>query len=201
MTSTATPSDNVTPPIEDTPVTVPAPSPVAPVKITPKPTVAETRKPAEVTDFQTLVSGLRLTGTTAEKHLVNVLASYLAEMSPGVPKTFEEGARQQYNLSLLFDFVLNNSSPVEFTKLWSILIAYFREYKDGVFGIRYAFRFSELWVWGDDALRAFEESLNMLMASASYGKSDVYKHVSLNKALAKGFTPGARGRLLTFYQG
>lgn len=199
---------NQTPVQETKPVAAPAPVQEAPKAVVPvkppvQPTPAPVAKPvvAQATDFDGMVKQLRASGTVAEKWLVEALERYVVAMAPRTPLNADVGLKHQYALWTTIVRVLNEFEPSEFSKLWNVLVAYFRQHKDGVFSIQYALRFTDKWPSNRlEECTGFENMVNLLKATAN-NRSTVTKEVSIDKSVGEGFSDVARGRLIQFYLG
>ena len=162
-----------------------------------KPVVKEVVK-EEVSDFQSLVQKLKVGGTPAEVQLVTALDNYVDAMKPGRPIDGTPGVNQQYKLWTTLHRVIEESSTQEFSKLWNVVVAYFREYQNGVFNGQYVNRFSEFWTRTDDELYAFQQLTNLLILAAT-DRQNLTKLLSINKVVEKKFTEVGRGRLIQMY--
>ena len=180
-----------------------APKAVVPAKAPVQAPAAPVVKPAPVqsTDFETTIKQLRASGTVAEKWLVEALERYVVAMASRTPINHDVGLKNQFGLWTTISRVLNDFEPSEFSKLWNILVAYFRHHKDGVFSIQYALRFTDKWPMNRlDECTGFENMINLLKATAN-NRSTVTKEVSIDKSVGEGFSDTARGRLIQFYLG
>ena len=171
---------------------------VAPKK--PAVLVQTTAAAVEVNQFEALIAPLRANGTVDEKHVIDVMTSYIKNMAPGLPHDATSGVREQYKLWSVINHVLAVAPEHNFSKLWSVMVAFVAEHLDTVFSIRYAHRFTEYWPYGDASAEGFSEMMNLLTATAKYGKDQATKHVSINKAVKTGIPDTGRGRLMRFYQ-
>lgn len=163
-----------------------------------KPVVKETRVEAPVPDFEMRIAELRHKGTSHEVALIAAMDSYIDAMKPGVPMTGSAGVTNQYKLWTALFRVIEESPATEFSKLWNIVIGYFKLHKEGVFNIRYVYRFTEFWTRSDDDLHAFKQIINITLASVT-DRSNLNKLVDIHKTVSKKFTEVGRGRLIQFY--
>lgn len=200
---TNTQDTKATAPVVQTPVVQEAPKAVVPVKAPVQLTPTPATKPvvAKASDFESMVKQLRASGTVAEKWLVEALERYVVAMTPRTPISSEVGLKNQLALWNTITRVLNEYEPSEFSKLWNILVAYFRQHKDGVFGIQYVLRFTDKWPMNRlEECTGFENMVNLLKATAN-NRNTVTKEVSIDKSVRECFSDVARGRLIQFYLG
>jgi hypothetical protein len=178
-----------------TPVVESVAAPVAPV-------VVDVAKVVDAYSFDKRIANLKQNGTPAEKAFIESIESYIVMMKPNTPVKDDDGAKLQYRLWRTISGIVNGSSADEFKGLWNLLLAYFHEYQDGVFGIRHVFRFSYAWVYGDRDLTAFERILNLIKLTASpTERTSGLKKVDLNRTLETGWNDEARQRITNFYLG
>lgn len=152
------------------------------------------------TDFSSFIQGFKENGTVAQKSLISGIEQYMRNMAPGVPVDFDSGAKFQHTFWKLISGVAESAKPDEFKKLWSILLAYFNEFKTTVFHERYVYRFSENWVWSQTDLNGFQRILNILHLTCDPNTRALgLKQVSLDRSLSEGFSDDARQRIVGFY--
>lgn len=178
----------------------PAPAPVvsAPVKTAP---VVQMKQPEAPKGFKAMIEEIKANGTTEEKKLIANVEQYMTRMAPGLPMSGDEGARHQHALWKVIQGLVERAPQDQFRRLWNILLGYFEENKDGVFGDRYVFRFAESWHHSEAELSAFQRILNVIkLTSNANERSKGLRQVDLGRSLETGFTEEARQRLLTFYQ-
>lgn len=170
---------------------------VAPSK---SPTVAVTAPP-QTEGFEKTIEQLQASGTSAEKALISGLTSYMKNMAPGKPMDGDVGAAHQNQLWSLLANTINSAPEQEFRKLWSIILAFFNEYKNGVFHDRYIFRFSEYWRYNSDDLAGLQRILNVIKLTADPAERNAgLRQVDLNRSLEFGFTEEGRQRILSYYK-
>lgn len=180
------------------PVAKPAVVTTAPQKTAP---VVSLKQPAPVEGFRAAIEKMKVDGTKDEKKLIANIEQYMQRMAPGQPMSGDDGARNQHALWKLIQGLVERAPQEEFRKLWNILLGYFEESKDGVFGDRYIFRFAESWHHSEAELTAFQRILNVIkLTSNANERSKGLRQVDLGRSLETGFTEEARQRLLTFYQ-
>lgn len=160
---------------------------------------AETALPSE---FTKLIDDLKVSGTSTQKILITSIEKYIDTMTPGKPVKDDAGAKSQYDLWKIISYLAEQAPGDEFKKLWNILLAYFEEYKDGVFHDRYIYRFSEFWVWPEHELNGMHRILNLVKLTCNPAdRGHGLKNVSLDRSLTEGFSEEARQRITTFYNG
>lgn len=163
--------------------------------------VVEKKQPVEVSDFNSLIQGVKDNGTTKQKILISAIEKYMVDMQPGKPVGGDAGARFQYMFWKTLSEVIEQSNQEEFKKSWNIILAYFNQFKTGVFHDKYVFRFAEFWAWNEGELNAFQRILNLIKLTCNPAERQVgLKQVSLERSLAEGFSDDGRQRILTFYQ-
>lgn len=156
---------------------------------------------ASLTDFETLISQLKQSGTAPQKNLINALENYVGFMMPGNAISDDAGARQQYMLWKALIFVIDESPSDEFKKLWNIVLAFFEEYKKTVFHDRYVFRFSEFWQWSDTDLTAMQRIINIIKLTCNPDtRTTGIRKVDLNRSLETGISDNGRQKLVSFYK-
>lgn len=182
----------------------PAPAPkAAPVVSAPQKTapVVSLKQPAAAEGFRALIEKMKTDGTKDEKKLIANIEQYMQRMAPGQPMGGDDGARNQHALWKVIQGLVERAPQEEFRKLWNILLGYFEESKDGVFGDRYIFRFAESWHHSEAELTAFQRILNVIkLTSNANERSKGLRQVDLGRSLETGFSEEARQRLLSFYQ-
>lgn len=165
------------------------------------PPVIESTETQDPTEFETFVSQIKELKSNHVKQLVATIEQYMIDMKPGRVIDFNAGARSQYQFWKSIEQIVEQSPEDEFRRLWSILLAYFNEYKSGVFNTRYVFRFSEYWHQGEEQLQSFQCMLNLIILTCDPAtRADGLKRVDLNRTLAKTFTEMGRQRIVGFYR-
>ena len=162
---------------------------------------APVTEPTEVamSDFERGIAALYERGTPAQRSLIAQLRNYIDRMKPGMPVSGDKGAGHQYSLWVLLSTLVNQSQD-DFTNLWALVLAFFHEYRDGVFHDRYVFRFSEYWSRPEAELQAFQRLLNLIKLTSNVaGRESALKQIDLQRSLSVGFTEAGRQRLLQFY--
>lgn len=176
--------------------------PVKPTEVK-QPVVKETTvEPEAISDFLSKVEEMKVSGTSAQKILIASIEKYLNDMAPGKQVEVNAGARSQYSLWKAISYVVETAPAEEFKKLWSILLAFFEEYKDKAFHDRYVFRFSEYWLWPLTELNGLHRIINIIkLTSNAKERAKGLKQVDLDRSLAEGFSDEARQKLISFYRG
>jgi hypothetical protein len=120
-------------------------------------------------------------------------------MAPGIKMTQVDGAKHQESLWNLIKNVVN-LDPEEFKKAWTLLLAFFNNYADGVFNDRYVFRFFEVVNLDPASIAGFQNILNLIKLTAEPSTRTVsLKQVDLEKTTNKGFTEKAKQNIMSFY--
>lgn len=163
-------------------------------------TAVKTVQGIKAATFDGAILEIKENGTVAEKSLCNVLETYIERMAPLKPISPEEGARAQYSLWKALSTLLENGPDNEFKKLWELILKYFDNYKDGVFGDRYIYRFSQNWTWAKTENEAYIRLLNLIKVSANpITRSMALRQVNLDATMQVGFSEMAKNRLISFY--
>lgn len=193
--------------VTETPAVVAAPvvveSAVAAAAAAAAPVVAETQPVAEIqlSAFQKKMAEITAKGTPEQCGLIAKLNNYLEDMKPGKPMTGENGVVKQFQLWRTIFSTVENAPAEQFKSLWSILLAFFHEYSEGVFHESYVYRFSEHWKHSKQELDGFQRILNLIKVSADpKTRGETTKQVNLDKALSQPFSEEGRNRLLGFYK-
>lgn len=181
---------------------VPVPGPVQPAPVAPAPAapVVQETVVSNATPFTARIDAIKESGTNQEKALVAALDAYVDFMKPGAPVAPERGVKQQYTLWKTILALAENAPKEQFNALWNILLAYFDNYKDGVFHDRYLFRFIDQWIWSENDLKAMQNIFNLLQLTANPAKrKEGLARVQLEKTLATGINDEGRDRINLFY--
>lgn len=173
---------------------------VAVTSITP-PEVVDTPAQPELTAFQKKLAEVLAKGTVEQVSLITKLNAYIEEMKPGKPMSGDQGVIFQHQLWRTIFTTVENSPADQFKNLWSIILAFFHEYADGVFHESYVYRFSESWKFSKIELDGFQRIINLLKVSANpKTRGETTKQVDLDKTLSLPFSEEGRNRLLNFYK-
>lgn len=193
-TQEATKAVETNQPAPAAPAAQPAPTP-APAKV-----VEQTQPVVKQSAFEALVAKAKQ-GSVSERNLIVELETYLEAMAPGKPVVPKQGNNSQYRLWINLRNLINNvDDQAQFKQLWNIVLAYFVEYKNGVFHDRYVFRFSEEWDRSLDELNAYQRLINLIKLTADANtRANGLKQIDIDRTLQIGFTDAGRGRLLNFY--
>lgn len=153
-----------------------------------------------LTDFEQAINKLKADGTMSQKALVSSIEIYMAKLQPGKPTSALEGAAAQYSFWVVIRNLLTNAPAEEFRGLWSILLAYVNNFKDGIFHERYVFRFSEDWSNSQSELVTFQRILNLLKVTADIkGRATALKQIDLTRTMEFFTSEESRKRILSFY--
>lgn len=150
------------------------------------------------TSFESLIAKEKQTGTAASIGLIVLLEGYVTEMAPGRITRPAVILKNQEGLYDQIVYLLERAPVQEFKRLWSILIAFAREYADGAFSAVYYSRGAKEWRRSPQQYHNLTLILNLVQASAA-DMASVNQQVSVNSVVANGFTEDARGRLLGYY--
>ena len=184
---------------EATPVVVKTATPKVVVPVAMPVVGKDTKTTAVSFDFEGIISKIKASGTLAERTFVVQIEQYITAMQPGKPMTSEVGARNQIALwRTIFNCI--ERTEEEFHKIYSLLLAYFEQYKDGVFHERYVFRFAEMMTLPPEELATYQRTINLIKITCSpLGRNQSLKQVDLSRTLKDVFSEPGRQKLLTFY--
>ena len=164
--------------------------------------IVEQTQVKDLSAFELMVQKIKTDGTAEQKRLILGIEQYMQRMTPGMQVDFNEGARHQHTLWKMIQGVIERAPQDQFKKMWSILLAYFEEHKDGVFGDRYVYRFSEFWHQGESELNAFQRIINVIKLTSNPQERELgLRQVDLNRSLDEVFTEQGRQRIMAYYQG
>ena len=151
-------------------------------------------------DFEAWVAQVKAEGTKAQKTLIGNIEIYMRAMQPGMTITGEAGAKQQFQFWNVIRNVVETSPEEEFRRLWTTLLRFFHQFRDGVFHDRYIFRFAEYWTQDPVQLSSYQQVLNMIKLTADpANRAKGLKQVSLDRTLEGSFNPQGKQRIMTFY--
>lgn len=180
--------------------TTPAPAPVpelAPAPA-PAPAVQEAAPAVEQSTFEKKLAKALQSGTPGEKLVIKYFQDYIDSMGPGKVQDAKKGASNQQTLWRGMFTAINNEA--DFDKCFSLMIAFVREHRKGVFADSHAFRFTEQMSVGVEQIKAFQSIMGILqIASGLRDKKDIRKQVDLNKAMTAVFKEDARQRVINFF--
>lgn len=143
---------------------------------------------------------VRVNGTPSQQAIVAILDKYKKEMAPGVSQSGHDQATQQYYLWRGLVTVINQTPVVEFRDTWSIVLQYFYEERNGVFGENYVFRAADQWRWDLKLLTEFQTLINLMILTRDRNTRALgLKQVDINRTLGSSYTEQGRQKLLTFY--
>ncbi len=148
---------------------------------------------------QDLIDQIRQSGDKVGIDAIDAILTYSENMKPGRQMNPTDGARHQVNLYRTFQFMVNNESK-DFTKLFATVLRIVEELRNGAFGDRYAFRFTDVIQLNKQDINSFTRFLNLLnTASAVKGRQEAIKQIDFSKTLEYGFTDEGRQRILAFF--
>lgn len=155
----------------------------------------------ELSEFEKQLATLLNKGDSKVIYVISTLKTYIKEMAPGVQMNFKDGAQRQYGLWKLVSLIAESYEAADFKTAWGILLGFFNEHAKGVFGPRYAFRFSEDWSYNPDELEALQRILDLCMLTAQpSSRKSVLSQINFTKVLSKGFSESARNKIVSFYR-
>ena len=152
-------------------------------------------------EFEAFVKQVAEIDSKHIQSLVSSINDYVKGMKPGLIMDPNTGARNQYWFWKAIVTAVENTPDEEFRRMWNILLAYFNQYKNDVFGVRYVYRFSEHWNQSEDDLNAYQRILNLIILTCDpETRSTGLKQVDLDRTLDKIFTETGRQRVIGFYK-
>lgn len=151
--------------------------------------------------FEETLATIERAPTVYEAALLRSLKTYVNDMAPGKIMEGEAGSQRQYGLWTSLRSIIQSSPDEEFKRLWSIVLMFANEYRNGAFGERYVFRFSEFWLYDVEELATFQRILTVinLTAEPSTRQASI-KKLDITRTFANGLSEQGRSRLLAFYQ-
>lgn len=165
-----------------------------------QPVVQNTHPPVPQTTFKESLAKLKANGTSAQLTLISSIETYMDNMTPGKVIDSKQGAFYQYSLWKAIYNAVCLSDRSEFKSLWNIILGYFNEYSNGIFGERYVYRFTEQWSYSNTELQAFLRTLNLIKLTENPAtRANGLKQVDMNRTLADGYTEEGRQRIIGFY--
>lgn len=150
--------------------------------------------------FEQKIAELKKTGSVHMQSLITELEIYIFKMAPGKPIDATDGAHMQYVLWKTIDKITRTAPREEFKALWSILLGYFYNYREGVFNERYVYRFADQWNHSNVYLEMLQRIINLIKLTCD--QSSMQKglnQVSLKRTLDEGFDEEARQRIISYY--
>lgn len=148
--------------------------------------------------FKSLIANEKKTGTATAIGLIVFLEGYVSEMAPGKITPAARIVANQEGIHDYFMYLLETAPANEFKRLWSILIAFAREYAKGAFSATYYSRGAKEWRRSPAQYHNLTLIMNLLQASAD-DMDSVNQQVNVNSVVANGFSEDARGRLIGYY--
>ena len=183
-----------------------APKPEASTQPTQEPASARISKPFKSSapkstqSFEERVADLKVTGSSHQKTLIAEMERYLERMAPNKPVTANEGVKHQFALWVEIRRVLESVPREEFKPLWTLLLQYFYQHRNGALGAHYVYRFAEAWPHAVRELDAFQAILDLLTMTADPNeRGNVMRRIDFNKLMQRGLSDEARQRLVNFY--
>jgi len=197
----------------------PAPAPqiksgsVKPSTVTP---VAKTATPAEVMavkeqkqvmssgisiskELSSLIERIAATKNVPAINAINDIKQYIVDMNPGRTMTTVDGSRNQVILFRAIRSIIEFTGS-DFQIAFATLLRFFDEYKNGVFGERYVFRFMESVSLSPEERRAYERIVTLLkITSSAQGRKEALRQVNFQKILQYSFTEEGKQKVLGFF--
>jgi len=199
--------------VENT-ATAASPEPVAPVvttatsEVSSNVTTTVAQAPVQVAgvkkagmDFEQRIADLKTNGTPNQKTVIAEIETYLDRMRPGRPLSGDVGASYQFSFWMTLSKIVHRMPHDEFKNLWSLVLSYFHQYRDGAFSDRYIYRFAEFWSQPEKQLNAYQRLVNLIKVTADpLTRERGLRQVSMERTLSEGFDEAARQRIIGFYQ-
>lgn len=163
-------------------------------------TVTEVAKPVIASgSFADAVAKIKSNGSVLQRAFVAQMEQYIAAMKPSTPVDAATGARHQTNLWRIIQNVVERSGE-EFKVNYALLLAYFEEYKDGVFHERYVFRFAENIGLSATELATYQQMINLIKLTCSpVGRAQALRQVDLGRTMKNNISEPGRQKVLEFY--
>ena len=123
--------------------------------------------------------------------------SYIEAMQPGKPQA--SGPFNQVHLYRAMQNAINNLDD-DFDLVWEKILELVHEHRNGVFGIRHAFRFVPDMPLNPDDLQGFQRLMHLMIATADpQGRGLALKQINIVATLQFGVTEQGRNKLHAFY--
>lgn len=208
QTPELTPEPTQAPKATPEPTVEPTPAPTqAPAKLTSDAIEAQAPVATKVTQvaqkavgrYEQLLANLQAKGQAETKVVINGLLNYADKMDPKKPMSPAQGVMHQYELASTLRYALN-TEPETFKEVWQFVLAFAKQHSNGVFHMRHINRFPEQWQWGEELLRAFLCTVNIITLTADpQTRITGLKQVHLGRSMQVGFSERAQQNVLSFY--
>ena len=155
---------------------------------------------ADVSTFDGFIGNVDRNGSDLAKGTVSFLQSYVTSMD--ILKAQSDVtlvATQQAFWKNIYNVI--NTNTDQFTEAWTVISAFFRQYRTTVFSERYIYRGVPKFSITAADRQAFVNTMAILMAAAGLtNKKDVVKVIDLTKALSsQKFSEANRQRIVNYY--
>lgn len=158
-----------------------------------------TAKPIDTsTPFEQKIAAIMAGDNKRERYVVTFMQEYLKHMSPGVANDTETGVRMQLLLWRTIKNVVENDDG--FREAFRLLIAYFKEYRNGAFHETYVHRFHPDLTMQPGEITGFTRMVNLLTVAAGLtNKNDIRKFVNLSASFDTALSDSARNRVMNYF--
>lgn len=158
-----------------------------------------TAKPIDTsTPFEQKIATIMAGDNKRERYVVTFMQEYLKHMSPGVSNDTETGVRMQLLLWRTIKNVVENDDG--FREAFRLLIAYFKEYRNGAFHETYVHRFHPDLTMQPGEITGFTRMVNLLTVAAGLtNKNDIRKFVNLSASFDTALSDSARNRVMNYF--
>jgi len=195
--------------VSQEPTEAPTPTPTSPPTLSAAPLVqsasdkvptpAGNQHQANALTLESVIEGVKRSGSVQANTAINGMEAYIAKMTPNKILDKNEGPNAQSSLWRTLRGVLENTNE-EFNQTYSIILGLFEKHKNGVFHERYVFRFMADAPLSKDELFAFQAIINLIKLTADpVSRNSALKQVDIARSLGKVFSENARQRILGFY--
>lgn len=156
--------------------------------------------PAQMSpDAAGLFAQLKATGNRPAIGVIETILKYLVDMAPGKMIAEADGARCQATLFRALQTAINLVEQ-DFQLLFATILKIVDEHSKGCFGIRHAYRFSDVLTMSTSDRHGFARILNLMSTAAPVaGRNNAMKQVDMIRSLEYGFTEAGKRRVLTFF--
>ena len=150
-------------------------------------------------DFNERIAQLKVSGTPEQKFIIGEFETYLARMQPGLQVSVTQGAKYQENLWKAISTVIE-SHDRDFKSSWSLILAFFHNYANHAFHLKYLYRFNEQLAMPREAITLMEDVYTIISITADpKERQSLKKEVDINRAMRTGISEKGRSKLLNFY--
>lgn len=151
-------------------------------------------------DFNERIAQLKVSGTPEQKFIISEFEMYLSRMQPGLQVSVTQGAKYQEQLWKAINTVIE-SHDRDFKASWSLILAFFHNYANHAFHLKYLYRFNEQLAMPREAITLMEGVYAIITVTANPEERQVLKkEVDINRAMRTGISEKGRSKLLNFYR-